>query len=1095
MNSYQPTNNFGYGTVLVAPSPALTGTTLTLQPNEGSNFPDPATEGQYQCTIWPPSDQPVNANAEIVTVTGKSGDILTITRAQEGTDAQVIETTCQIALTFTDEVHQALAQSSLFKVIQVAHGFGAGEAIYHDGSIWALAQSDTEATLGTHLVGSVYGADTFVAVISGRVEIASHGLTPGGLYYVSNTTPGALTTTKPGAPLNPILVVEDANTLTVLAFSGVGALADSFLGFFNGTFVETFNALVTATGGVVTLSLEQSGGGGDLTMNFSDGQATLDTTPAATVTLNAGTNTSPQANYVYILQSDKTITVSTSDFPNDVEHIKIGYFFVPSAAYVESDGVYINQNWNDHLQYPDDGGMGHLAHLAERSRRDGAYYFSGIDANGTDQAAASSYFDYVSAAESYFKSTSGVIFQMHRHATSAIDTRTDDIHVVNWSGDNYHVVNDLTAIVADSAGGSLSNKYFNLFFFAVGNKAGEYSPMMCQLPSGSYSSASSAQNDVDGFDNLSMPRQFSLDSSTGIPVCRMTLRYSGGTGTLTHIATTDLRSDGLTAGGGSSGTTTNFADNQFSVFDEADITKILNFDVGTNVTTGATRTLTVPDDDGTIALIGGGSINTAGTLRIDTSSTVLDLNPSGTSSQDVIDITPSASLEAGSTWRAIKIDGNALDPATGAASDIHMLNADFGSFASVDGNATLHVIHFDMPPSDSSTGIHINVSELTNNSTVRSLYTNGGALVLSATATYVGHELDFSNFTRDGGAPVLQGLNISLPADYTDFGTSFGGEFTGGGDIVTIVDGTFALNVTGTVAIKSQNELRFYDNGNYVGFEAPALSADQIWVLPAADGASGEHLETDGAGTLSWGASGSSGTDGWTAAGETWVWVSADGPIFTFKVVGVDLTGKYSDGMFFRVSQATGGTKYFILHDVSFSTDTTFTVYGGTDYTLENETISDPFWALSKGAFGFPGEPDNWTEATSDTGSYSQSSPTQNVWYNGFSVSMPIGSWVTKVMLGGFVQDTIGQLIDLETTLSTANNSEVDGDFTGGSGVRVSGTTTKRSVAASYREKVITVTSKTTQYANYRTIRAGITTVSLRGAEFPNRVDLVNAYL
>lgn len=47
-------------------------------------------------------------------------------------------------------------------------------------------------------------------------------------------------------------------------------------------------------------------------------------------------------------------------------------------------------------------------------------------------------------------------------------------------------------------------------------------------------------------------------------------------------------------------------------------------------------------------------------------------------------------------------------------------------------------------------------------------------------------------------------------------------------------------------------ELRFYDNENYVGFEAPALEANQIWVLPAADGNVGEALVTDGEGNLVW---------------------------------------------------------------------------------------------------------------------------------------------------------------------------------------------------------------------------------------------------
>ena len=50
----------------------------------------------------------------------------------------------------------------------------------------------------------------------------------------------------------------------------------------------------------------------------------------------------------------------------------------------------------------------------------------------------------------------------------------------------------------------------------------------------------------------------------------------------------------------------------------------------------------------------------------------------------------------------------------------------------------------------------------------------------------------------------------------------------------------------------SNKELRFYEGANYVGFEAPALSADKIWVLPAADGSVGQILKTDGSGTLSW---------------------------------------------------------------------------------------------------------------------------------------------------------------------------------------------------------------------------------------------------
>jgi len=61
------------------------------------------------------------------------------------------------------------------------------------------------------------------------------------------------------------------------------------------------------------------------------------------------------------------------------------------------------------------------------------------------------------------------------------------------------------------------------------------------------------------------------------------------------------------------------------------------------------------------------------------------------------------------------------------------------------------------------------------------------------------------------------------------------------------------INLSVDLAIRSNKELRFYDNGNYVGFEAPALAADQIWVLPDADApAANQCLMSDGAGSLGW---------------------------------------------------------------------------------------------------------------------------------------------------------------------------------------------------------------------------------------------------
>ena len=69
-----------------------------------------------------------------------------------------------------------------------------------------------------------------------------------------------------------------------------------------------------------------------------------------------------------------------------------------------------------------------------------------------------------------------------------------------------------------------NNNYFNLVFWGVGNKTGEYSPIMVNLSDGAYNALSSAENDVNGYDNFAIPTPFIRDSSTGFLICRMTFK-------------------------------------------------------------------------------------------------------------------------------------------------------------------------------------------------------------------------------------------------------------------------------------------------------------------------------------------------------------------------------------------------------------------------------------------------------------------------------------------------------------------------------------------------------------------------------------------
>lgn len=93
----QDHKNFAYSTILTAPDPATSGTSLTVQSDHGRLFPHPP----FSATIWPTGAQPLTTNAEIVLVTDISDDIFTIERTQEGTAARTVVVGDQIAASIT----------------------------------------------------------------------------------------------------------------------------------------------------------------------------------------------------------------------------------------------------------------------------------------------------------------------------------------------------------------------------------------------------------------------------------------------------------------------------------------------------------------------------------------------------------------------------------------------------------------------------------------------------------------------------------------------------------------------------------------------------------------------------------------------------------------------------------------------------------------------------------------------------------------------------------------------------------------------------------------------------------------------------------
>lgn len=89
--------------------------------------------------------------------------------------------------------------------------------------------------------------------------------------------------------------------------------------------------------------------------------------------------------------------------------------------------------------------------------------------------------------------------------------------------------------------------------------------------------------------------------------------------------------------------------------------------------------------------------------------------------------------------------------------------------------------------------------------------------------------------------------------------------------------------------------------------------------------------------------------DGWILAGEAWTYASAT----TFTISG-DKRGKYQKGDKIKLTQTS--VKYFYIIGVSYtSPNTTITVTGGSDYSLANATITNPYYSKVENPQGFPG--------------------------------------------------------------------------------------------------------------------------------------------
>jgi hypothetical protein len=232
--------------------------------------------------------------------------------------------------------------------------------------------------------------------------------------------------------------------------------------------------------------------------------------------------------------------------------------------------------------------------------------------------------------------------------------------------------------------------------------------------------------------------------------------------------------------------------------------------------------------------------------------------------------------------------------------------------------------------------------------------------------------------------------------------------------------------------------------------------------------------------------------DGWNAIAQALTFGVADAPSYTVTLPG-DLTGTYAPGQRWKLTHA-GVVKYFIVTAVAYAAGTTtVTLYGGTDYTLAAGAITLPYFSTHKAPLGFPLNPAKWSVELRDSTDRSQASPTNSTWYNlgSLSLSVPIGAWRLFWMADIYVRWSGGVAhIDQHTTLSTANNTESDVDFS----TRLQGYGNDV-ISNQSREKFILLAAKTSYYLN-STSHSGPTSINFYGSTAsPTIIRAVCAYL
>jgi hypothetical protein len=213
------TSNFAK-TVLASPINA-SATTITLFPGVGALFPNPSGGNYFRILI---TDAATSSYNEIVFCTARSGDVLTITRAQEGTSARswlagdIIENV-MTAGAFSELRSQGLYNNTAIGVLSLnAATTGSNNSAIGTSSLQNITTGSGNSTIGYQSARYIANGSTALTIAANSTYIGTN--TKASANSVTNETVIGYNTIGSGS--NTITLGGSAVTGTVIPYGSLG---------------------------------------------------------------------------------------------------------------------------------------------------------------------------------------------------------------------------------------------------------------------------------------------------------------------------------------------------------------------------------------------------------------------------------------------------------------------------------------------------------------------------------------------------------------------------------------------------------------------------------------------------------------------------------------------------------------------------------------------------------------------------------------------------------------------------------------------------------------------------------------------------------